>query len=1233
MRTPNDYPQVFGNALPLTAASFRRQHSLWLEYGTALSMAFGFLLLRLATGSVGGEGLTFSLLLLPVIFSAFFGGLGPGLLSTALLALGSNLALSTTAQGMDAAIARTLMLLVCGTTLSLLCERLIRQRAETEASLQFQLLTLSSLTEAIIVCDTEARISFINTQAETLTGWNNAAAQGCAVGDVFNLLHQQTREPLASSVKEALATGNSIPLASHSLLVPQDGRECLLEGTAIPILYQDGRIYGVALLFRDCTQERAAEAALLGREQQLTNTLSVLPVGVGLLFDRIIHEGNPQLAQLLGYSMEELIDLPTRLLYESDEEYERVGITLWQQLAQESRALTETRWQRKDGNWLDILLAASLQTPGNNQGGIVFAAQEIDRYRQQEQTLGQQITHLQQALETAQLGSFTLRLETQTLTLDEQARKHYQTSESTLPLAHYLQLLHPDDQSRVREALEELIESACISSRNCDYTHRLPAGPEAADSAERWLQVSLRPVKTIQHKTAQLSYSASVQDITAQRSTEAAQTAAQAALQTQLEQQQQDKQQQTTQLQTLLDLLPEPAWINSNKGICLYANQALATLLAQPLGSITGRPITEYWPATLVSQLAALEQQTCHTQASQSLEITIPPQRFALTLAPVQDSSGKLLGTVAHAKDLHAVQQLEQLQAAAKAALLQEQQQHGNFLEHTSRALLKPLETIHNLAQIGQRSNNPQTLAPIASSSAALVGQLHALQTLAQLQSGQLPLAHERFLLGDCIDQAVTEATLRLSTQKQLHLEIQENTSLPYACEGDATRLHEIFSTLLDNSIRLSTRGTLQLEYGFDGQYLHFSLHDTSGLTPLDMAEHFKLQAVSDDSSPEQLTRNFQLAITEQLIRLFQGQLRIEASALTNGARGGCCITASLPLTILDDADNPLPSLKGLQLVSLGLSAGVLTSLQTQLQATGAELRILRHGEPLPDTIDLLLTEAHSEISSGLLPAMIQRLQTLQEKGIAIAILAQAGTIRHLPASLRQRWLESPLRLRHLLPLLDPGYSHPASQHFTDDIPADTQSAQHTQAAPPAPVAVVAESGQNISALAAETATVAAPTSGNPAALLPDASVSPDPADALLAPLFPPVDWTALQRQHGATPQALRQLCNNLLYTHRNSGKRLHDAANGKDYAAIVQLCEQLYEAANTLVAETLANQSKATATAAQEAQAMSHTSAIGARAAAEIAVQAQLPLLLETLDAVMTALQTHLDQSGLVFQ
>lgn len=1220
MRTPNDYPQVFGNALPLTAASFRRQHSLWLEYGTSLSLTFGFLLLRLATGSVGGEGLTFSLLLLPIIFSAFFGGLGPGLLSTALLALGSNLALSTTAQGMDAAIARTLMLLVCGTTLSLLCERLIRQRAETEASLQFQLLTLSSLTEAIIVCDTEARISFINTQAETLTGWNNAAAQGCAVSDVFNLLHQQTREPLASPVKEALATGNSIPLASHSLLVPQDGRECLLEGTAIPILYQDGRIYGVALLFRDCTQERAAEAALLGREQQLTNTLSVLPVGVGLLFDRIIHEGNPQLAQLLGYSMEELIDLPTRLLYESDEEYERVGTTLWQQLAHENRALTETRWQRKDGNWLDILLAASLQTPGHSQGGIVFAAQEIDRYRQQEQTLSQQITHLQQALETAQLGSFTLTLETQTLTLDEQARKHYQTSENTLPVAHYLQLVHPDDQSRVREALEELIESAGISSRNCDYTHRLPAKPEHADSTERWLQISLRPVKTIQHKTAQLSYSASIQDITTRRSAEAAQNAAQAALQTQLEQQQQDKQQQTAQVQTLLDLLPDPVWINSDGGICLYANLALAKLLEQPLVGLTGQPIAKHWPATLTSQLGALEQQTCRTLAPQSLEITLPAaatsnegtepeaalpsRRFTLTLAPVLDSSGKLLGTVAHAQDQHAEQQLEQLQDAAKAALLHERQQQGNFLGHTSRALLTPLETIHNLAQIGLRNNNPQTLAPIASNSAALVAQLQALQTLVQLQSGQLPLVHEPFLLGDCLDQAITETSLRLSTQKHLHLEIIESTPLPYACEGDAGRLYEILGTLLDNSIRLSPRGTLQLEYGFDGHNLHFKLHDTSGLTPQEMAARFKLQQQTEDADPEQLTRNFQLAITEQLIRLHQGELHIGESPLTSAGRNGCCLSVNLPLVIQAERDTPQPSLKGLHLVSMGLSANVLTSLQPQLQSAGAELHILRHGDPLPENTDLLLTEAHSEISSGLLPAMVQRLQALREKGIAIAILAQAGTIRHLPANLRQRWLESPLRLRHLLPMLDPDYVHPASHRFTDST------------LPVTPVPSTTASPVDIASM--------------PSAPSPELSPAENES---LASLFPPIDWDKLQQQHLATPQTLRQLCTTALYTHRNSGKRLHDAANRKDYAAIVQLCQQLDETASTLAADPLSSQSKATATAAEAAQAMSHASEIGARAAAEIAVQAQLPLLLETLDAAMTALQAHLDQSGLVFQ
>src|SRR4029453_3556264 len=60
--------------------------------------------------------------------------------------------------------------------------------------------TLGSIGDAVLTTDTAGRITFLNPVAEALTGWSlqDALGQPCEV--VFQLVHEQTRQPLESPV-------------------------------------------------------------------------------------------------------------------------------------------------------------------------------------------------------------------------------------------------------------------------------------------------------------------------------------------------------------------------------------------------------------------------------------------------------------------------------------------------------------------------------------------------------------------------------------------------------------------------------------------------------------------------------------------------------------------------------------------------------------------------------------------------------------------------------------------------------------------------------------------------------------------------------------------------------------------------------------------------------------------------------------------------------------------------
>ncbi|MFT6914496.1 MAG: two-component system sensor histidine kinase EvgS [Motiliproteus sp.] len=79
--------------------------------------------------------------------------------------------------------------------------------------------------------------------------------------DVFNIIDQETRRPVTLSVMGASDTIHC--LANQNLLIARDGSECAIADSCIPIRHRDGKsVLGAVLLFRDVTQEYAAQEAL-----------------------------------------------------------------------------------------------------------------------------------------------------------------------------------------------------------------------------------------------------------------------------------------------------------------------------------------------------------------------------------------------------------------------------------------------------------------------------------------------------------------------------------------------------------------------------------------------------------------------------------------------------------------------------------------------------------------------------------------------------------------------------------------------------------------------------------------------------------------------------------------------------------------------------------------------------------------------------------------------------------
>jgi PAS domain S-box-containing protein len=168
--------------------------------------------------------------------------------------------------------------------------------------------TLNSIGDAVLATSEQGDVVFINPVAQALIGYSAKDAIGRPLAEIFHIINEQTRAPVDNPVAKVLATGVTVGLANHTVLIARDGSERPIDDSAAPIRGDAGEILGVVLIFRDISERREAENALRRSEHELSEFFENATVGlhwVGL--DGTILRVNQAELDMLGYSREEYV--------------------------------------------------------------------------------------------------------------------------------------------------------------------------------------------------------------------------------------------------------------------------------------------------------------------------------------------------------------------------------------------------------------------------------------------------------------------------------------------------------------------------------------------------------------------------------------------------------------------------------------------------------------------------------------------------------------------------------------------------------------------------------------------------------------------------------------------------------------------------------------------------------------------------------------------------------------
>src|SRR5688500_4253596 len=139
-----------------------------------------------------------------------------------------------------------------------------RERAE---------ITLNSIGDAVMSTDTQGRVTYLNREAEALTGWTRSEAFARPLAEVFDVTDGLTGQHAQDPSQLAIEHNRKIRLKGNYILVGRDGQETAIEHSAAPIHDRNGNVLGAVIVFRDVivSRERRLQMLHLAEHDALTD--------------------------------------------------------------------------------------------------------------------------------------------------------------------------------------------------------------------------------------------------------------------------------------------------------------------------------------------------------------------------------------------------------------------------------------------------------------------------------------------------------------------------------------------------------------------------------------------------------------------------------------------------------------------------------------------------------------------------------------------------------------------------------------------------------------------------------------------------------------------------------------------------------------------------------------------------------------------------------------------------
>jgi PAS domain S-box-containing protein len=236
-----------------------------------------------------------------------------------------------------------------------------------------------SVGDNVFLKDKNLRYLMVNSVVERLLGRSREDLIGRPDGELFD---PDVAQRLEKSDRRVLA-GETV---EDEFAISVQGSSRFFNVKKTPVRGADGSVVGLCGVARDVTEKKRAEEALRKVAEELEATIEASMVGLMFLKNRVITRVNQRMAEMLGYTPEEIEGQGPEQLHLSHDHFVEFGEKYYWRLAEKAIVQVEFPMRHKDGHTVLCLFSGRAIAPPDLGMGAVWTIDDItERKREQEE--------------------------------------------------------------------------------------------------------------------------------------------------------------------------------------------------------------------------------------------------------------------------------------------------------------------------------------------------------------------------------------------------------------------------------------------------------------------------------------------------------------------------------------------------------------------------------------------------------------------------------------------------------------------------------------------------------------------------------------------------------------------------------------------------------------------------------------------------------------------------------